>query len=274
MCRLLGFRSVLDSQVHRSLMEADNAIAKQSACHPDGWGVAYYASGAPHVVRGTEAAANDHLFRRVSGVITSQTVLAHIRKATQGDLHTLNCHPFQYGRWVLAHNGDVPGFSDLREELMGAVAPKLRRFLLGDTDSELLFHIFLTRLSTRADLARRGTPLQVVVDALRETVDLAADIVQRAGTGEPLLTFIVTDGEIMVGHQGGKELHWSTHKQRCPERDGCPFFAAECEAPSRTGYVNHLLLASEPLQGSNVWTPLPVGGIAAVDHFMRLRVDT
>lgn len=271
MCRLLGFRSVLDSQVHRSLLDADNAIAVQSRAHPDGWGVAYYASGAPHVVRGTEAAATDHLFRRVSGVVTSQTVVAHIRKATQGDLHTLNCHPFQYGRWVMAHNGDVPGFPEVRDALLARVAPKLRRFLLGDTDSELIFHLVLTHLATRADLARRGVRPTALVDAVRAAVDDVRDVAAQAGTGEPLLTIVLTDGELMVGHQGGKELHWSTHKTRCPEREQCPFFAPECEAPSRTGYVNHLLISSEPLQGDNLWQPLPPGGVVAVDHFMRLH---
>ena len=50
--------------------------------------------------------------------------------------------------------------------------------------------------------------------------------------------------------------------------------SAECEAPTRTGYVNHLLVSSEPLQGENHWTALAEGGIVAVDAFMRLhRVD-
>lgn len=272
MCRLLGFRSVLDSQVHRSLLDADNALAVQSAQHPHGWGVAYYASGAPHVVRGTEAAANDHLFHRVSGIVTSQTVLAHIRKATQGALHTLNCHPFQFGRWTFAHNGDIPGFDEVRPTLLAGVAPRLRGFLLGDTDSELMFHLFLTHLARHADPARRGTPVDMVIHALKAMVDDVRTASAQAGTGAPLLTFVVTDGELMVGHQGGKDLHWSTHKQRCPDRETCPFFARECEAPTRTGHVNHLILASEPLQGDNVWNPLPEGGLVSVDHFMRVAL--
>src|SRR5688500_4224474 len=131
MCRIFGFRSVLQSRVHRSLRSADNALAVQSRAHPDGWGVAYYVAGSPHVIKSTGTAGSDHLFERVSGLLTSETVLAHVRRATQGGLSTLNCHPFQHGRWVLAHNGDVPGFSEVREELLLRVAPALRRFLLG-----------------------------------------------------------------------------------------------------------------------------------------------
>ena len=40
MCRLFGFRSVIKSQMHRSLVSADNALVRQSEQHPDGWGVA------------------------------------------------------------------------------------------------------------------------------------------------------------------------------------------------------------------------------------------
>ena len=41
MCRLFGFRSVIPSQVHQSLVGAENALMLQSDRHPDGWGVAW-----------------------------------------------------------------------------------------------------------------------------------------------------------------------------------------------------------------------------------------
>ncbi len=107
----------MQSGVHRSLVSADNALVLQSERHPDGWGVAYYVAGAPHVVKSAAAAVSDHLFRHVSGVVTSETVLAHIRKATQGDLSTINTHPFQYGTWVFAHNGNIKGFAAVRDAL-------------------------------------------------------------------------------------------------------------------------------------------------------------
>jgi len=272
MCRLFGFRSVLESQVHRSLQGADNALAVQSQVHPDGWGVAYYVAGSPHLIKSAGTALGDHLFQRVSGIVTSQTVLAHIRKATQGELTPLNSHPFQYGRWVMAHNGDVPGFEGLREALLVRIAPMFRRFLLGTTDSEVIFHLFLSQLSTEAELHRKGVPLEAVVRALRWTVEQVREVADgRPDFNPSLLTLIVTDGELMVGHQGGKELHFSTHKTACPDREQCPFFAPECEGETRSGYVNHLVLSSEPLLGENVWFPMAPGEIVAVDHFMRFH---
>lgn len=271
MCRLFGFRSVLESQVHRSLRSADNALATQSVNHPDGWGVAYYVAGAPHIIKSTGAAQSDRLFHRVSGIVTSQTVVAHVRKATQGTVSTLNCHPFQYGRWVMAHNGDIPNFGRYRDALVEQVSPVFRRFLLGDTDSEVIFHLILSDLATHTDLHRHGCPIEVLMGAVQRTVALV-----RAAAGDDgaaaLLTLVITDGAVMAAHQGGKELYWTTHKERCPERETCPFLAPACESSVVPGaYVNHLVVSSEPLLGENVWNPLAPGELVGVDPFMRFH---
>jgi len=245
-------------------------LGKQSNDHPDGWGVAFYVDGAPHVTRSPEFALGDQLFHRLSGVVASETVLAHVRRATQGAKTVLNCHPFQYGRWVFAHNGDIPDFASARAAVLAEVAPKLRRFVLGETDSELAFFLFLTYLSAYGPLGRRhavddvAAALKKTVRRLREVCDVR-DLERRA-----LLTFIVTDGDTMAAIHGGKELFWSTHKTHCSDRDACPSLSAECEAPSRTGFVNHFILSSEPLQGENVWEPLTEGDVLGVDWRMRV----
>ncbi|MFT5430271.1 MAG: putative glutamine amidotransferase, partial [Myxococcota bacterium] len=117
MCRLFGFRSVIPSQVHSSLASAENALGVQSTKHPDGWGVAYYVGGAPHVIKSYEPAHESRLFERVSGIVASETVLAHVRQATVGERTVLNSHPFQYGRWIMAHNGDVRGYAEVKDDL-------------------------------------------------------------------------------------------------------------------------------------------------------------
>ncbi|MFK7991577.1 MAG: class II glutamine amidotransferase [Sandaracinaceae bacterium] len=272
MCRLFGFRSVIKSQVHRSLVAADNALGRQSVQHPDGWGVAYYVDGAPHVTKSPSHALGDALFHRVSGVASSETVLAHVRKATQGPDTVLNCHPFQYGRWVFAHNGDIPRFhKSFRRGLVAEVAPHLRPYILGETDSEVIFFVFLTHLE---QLGRLDKPHVVdeVIDALETTVALVSAHCQPLADDEPIfLTTLVTDGTTMVAHQGGKELYWSTHKTRCGDRDVCPSLSPECEAPSESGYVNHLIFTSEPLQGENVWNEMEAGELIGVDWRMKVR---
>jgi glutamine amidotransferase len=271
MCRLFGFRSVIPSQVHASLLAAENALGAQSNAHPDGWGVAYYVDGSPHVTKSPTHALGDKLFHRLSGLVSSETVLAHVRKATQGDKGLLNCHPFQFGRWVFAHNGDIPHFAaGLAPRLREEIAPRLRRFVLGDTDSETIFFIFLSLLERYAPLSQRPE-LGDVVAAVQATLERVRAICEPSATGAPiLLTFIVTDGDVMVATHGGKELSFSTHKRRCPDRDTCPSLAAACENPSLDGRVNHLIVSSERLQGSNVWEELALGDILAVDARMRV----
>lgn len=270
MCRLFGFRSVIPSQVHTSLLAAENALGQQSNDHPDGWGVAYYVDGAPHITRSAETALADQLFHRLSGVVSSETVLAHVRKATQGNLTVLNCHPFQYGRWVFAHNGDVPEFPRYRDALKKEIAPKLRRFVLGDTDSEIIFFIFLSFLNAYGPLSRRHA-VDEVVGAMKDALRRVREVCEN-GSAEKrcLLTVMVTDGDTLVAAEGGKELYWSTHKTHCSDRDTCPSLSPECEAPSETGFVNHLILSSEPLSGENVWQPFEHGEVIGVDWRMRM----
>ncbi|MBM4375171.1 MAG: class II glutamine amidotransferase [Deltaproteobacteria bacterium] len=268
MCRLFGFRSVIPSQVHRSLLAADNALGVQSNAHPDGWGVAHYVDGAPHVTRAPSTAMNDAIFQRLSGIVASETLLAHVRKATVGPKTVLNCHPFQYGKWVFAHNGEVRRFESKRGDLLAEVAPRLRRYILGDTDSEVLFFILLTELSAHGQLSSR-LGVDELSAAIRTTVKKV-----RAHCDTPedpsLLTFIITDGVSMAATQGGKELFFSTHKSRCADRDTCPHLAPECESATATGHVNHLVFSSEVIRGDNVWTELGAGDIVAIDWRMRL----
>jgi len=276
MCRLFGFRSIIESQVHSSLVRAENALLNLSEEHPDGWGVAYYLAGSPHIIKSCSAAFADSLFKKVSGVVSSETVLAHIRKATLGRNSILNTHPFQYGRWAFAHNGNICGFDEHREELLSRIAPMLRRFILGETDSEILFFTILTHISRRVELNKGFCSIDELGAACKDALKEISDVIgpySKNDKGPPTdtyLTFLITDGHVMLGHQGGKELFVSTYKRQCLEKDTCPHYAHECENPTKSGQVSHLVFSSEPLQGQNVWREMKPGQMFGVDWRMRL----
>jgi glutamine amidotransferase len=271
MCRLFGFRSVLPSHVHTSLARAENALGVQSQRHQDGWGVAYYVAGSPHVVKSSAAAYTDRLFQRVSGAVTSNTVIAHVRKATVGELSVLNSHPFQHGRWVFAHNGHVPGFDGLRPMLMDRIVPELRGHVLGDTDSEVIFHLFLSLLSESHDLHAASVPIEHVASALRRARDLVCAESARLGLDEPSLNLLTSNGQVVVATRRGRELHWSIRKNHCSERDTCSHFRPECEREQPSGRVSHFIVSSEPLQGENVWEPVADGAVVGCDVDMRVH---
>jgi glutamine amidotransferase len=116
-----------------------------SDIHKDGWGIAFFeGDGVRHFVDHEAAVASPvaALIRRWP--IKSKNVVAHIRKATQGQIALENCHPFVrelWGRyWVFAHNGDLKDFAPLQD---GPYRP------VGSTDSERAFCYLLQELRRR-----------------------------------------------------------------------------------------------------------------------------
>ena len=138
----------------------------QSKRHPDGWGLAYYIADTPHIVKSTNTAESDELFKKLSGIVTSQTVLAHIRKATHGKLSLTNTHPFQYGRWTFAHNGNIKNFDAVRDQMMAELSSLVSPYYLGETDSELFFYFLLSYLEKEIDLHDPNPDIKTVVDML------------------------------------------------------------------------------------------------------------
>jgi predicted glutamine amidotransferase len=275
MCRLYGFRSSVLSRVHQSLVAAENALARQSERHRDGWGLAYYIGRYPHLVRSDKMALEDGLFRELSAVVATQTLLAHIRKATVGSVGILNCHPFQYGAWTLAHNGELEGFgknAEVRARVQGLIDPRLKNHVLGTTDSETCFYVFLSHLMRRvADVQAPDVPLTLVLPALADTISTLTEIADPGAPQPSRLTFVLTNGSVLVGYRHGRELYFSTHKSRCPERDSCGAYVAErCEAEVKTGVVNHLIVTSERIaENPNVWRELLDGDELAVKDGSR-----
>jgi glutamine amidotransferase len=113
--------------------------------HHDGWGIAFFeGAGVRHFVDHQAAVASPIAELIKNYPIKSTNVIAHIRKATQGQVALENCHPFvrelwgQY--WVFAHNGDLKEFNPL---LNGAFRP------VGTTDSERAFCYILQQLRAR-----------------------------------------------------------------------------------------------------------------------------
>ena len=269
MCRIFGFRSILQSGVHSSLIEADNAIAQQSQNHPDGWGVAYYKLGSPHLIKMDSQARECHIFKKVSGVVSSDTVLAHIRKSTVGDIGPLNTHPFQYGRWIFAHNGNIENFANKAEELKSLVDNEFKPFIFGSTDSETLFYLLLTHLKKKK-LLQHTIESEALSDVLQSFVDELTQIVgpfseSKGDYDKNYLTFLLTNGDFMLGLQGGQSLRYSTHKAQCPESLSCSHFRPICVTRAKPGEkIHHLLISSEIIRSENIWNELKFGEFVGV----------
>lgn len=145
MCELLGLSASAPVDVNLSF----GRLAQHGGPggQPDGWGIAFLDETDAEVWRDPHsAAASPWAHHLAHKSIRSRTVVAHIRKATQGAVKLANTQPFLrelFGRvHVFAHNGVLSGIHPL---------DRAARFQpLGETDSEAAFCLML------ADLARAG----------------------------------------------------------------------------------------------------------------------
>ena len=144
MCQLLGMNCNTPTDITFSF-SGFSQRAGVTDHHSDGWGIAFFEGrhdappDAPdkgvRLFVDHEAASSSAIAQLIrSYPIKSRNVIAHIRKATQGEISLENCHPFVrelWGRyWVFAHNGNLEDFH-----------PHLHRQFqpVGDTDSERAF---------------------------------------------------------------------------------------------------------------------------------------
>lgn len=154
--------------------------------HHDGWGIAFFeGAGVRHFVDHQAAIASPIAELIKQYPIKSTNVIAHIRKATQGQVALENCHPFVrelWGKyWVFAHNGDLKEFAPV---LDGAFRP------VGSTDSELAFCYLMQQLW------RRFGDSAPCLDALRAALGELSGEIAAFGT----FNMTLSDGAALYVH--------------------------------------------------------------------------
>lgn len=250
----------------------------QSELHPDGWGVSYYIDDCPHLIKSIETAVDDTLFEKVSGVVSSQTVLAHLRKTTIGENSILNTHPFQHGKWTFAHNGNIKNFEIHKEALKKLINEKYINYILGSTDSEIIFFILLSEIYIQSKKNTINIDQNLIYASIKNSISNITSIIgdhtinDSDPPSETFLSFILTNGNLMVCYNGGKTLHYSTHKNACEDRDDCKFYSKACEneiEKVENLKANHLIISSEVIKGSNIWIKLNPKEIVGVDQNMN-----
>jgi len=254
MCRLFAVRATAPSAVHRHLVLESNALRHQSKEHPDGWGIAFYVHGQPTITRGVAAAHADENFELASQAVTSDTVVAHVRKASVGPLTLENTHPFEFGPWVMAHNGTVPQFEDVRAAIEAQIAPAHRARIKGDTDSERIFALLLTALERRCDLLHPQVSVEDVFAAIEETVRCVMTACVARGT-HPSLNIVITNGKLLAAFRHGRTL----------------FFATQPHVDEK---VAELVLCSERIGGDTLWHEVAENELVGVDAQMRFTRRT
>ena len=274
---MFGFRSAVPSRAHRSLLDAENALASQSKAHPDGWGIGWFVDDDAYVLKAAKPAHECERFQRTCARLASHTFVVHVRRATVGDIDPANAHPFRFGRWLFAHNGTVFSYDRVRPFLDDGLAPKLADQIVGDTDSERLFCWLLSRLEADGidPTGRSAADAHAVAACVRRSLFALDAHAAAIGAERPLLNVLLTDGRTMIGHRAGMPLHLSTQKKTCPEAPTCAAVKVCLEAARPADHpVNHLLLASEPIGADqNRWEAVADGTTIVLDPGFTLHMS-
>ena len=265
MCRLYGFHANALTRVDSALVRAQNErLTPEDPAHAeagDGWGIAGY--GDMHEATNRIPLLVEHKTRHFArpGFSTrareleAQTVVAHVRQATVGPVNLLNAQPFTYEGWTFAHTGTIPGFADL-EEGLAAECGRLQAFRLGSSDSEQLFLWLMQRLQHEGIDLDAPDPVRLRA-AVLEAITMLDERVRRATpTATSQLTFLLTNGRVLVACRWHTPLYMIEHDASGPGQQGAPQHSA--------GYRS-VQFATQPLTKDN-WQLVPDETVSVVSE--------
>ena len=201
MCQLFGLNSARPI-IPNFLLRGFFCRGGKTSDHEDGWGVGYYREYKPHLkVRKSSAYLCKDAQRFLKNELLTSNLVAHVRKATVGNIDQINSHPFArqlWGcTWIFAHNGDLKQFSP---HVLDEYQP------IGHTDSETAFAYLMTRLYQRFGNTSPD------ITSLTEEIRQFAEEVSQYGT----FNFILLVGDLMFVH-GTTDLYWM-HQQGAVRR--------------------------------------------------------
>ena len=239
MCQLLG----MNANTPTDVMFSFTGLATRAEEHKDGFGIAFFEGhGLRHFVD-HHSARNSPLAELVKHYpIKSDNVIAHIRKATQGQVSLENTHPFQrelWGRyWVFAHNGNLVDFAP---RLHAAFKP------VGQTDSERAFCWLMQEMAK----AHHQVPS---IDELTHTLAELMPQLNRHGTFNMLLS----NGRALWAH-GSTHLHYLLRRHpfghaRLKDEDLSVDFATHTTSQDQVAVI-----ATEPLTCDEPWVAFQPG---------------
>ena len=255
MCQLLGMNCNVPTDICFSF-EGFCARGGKTDEHRDGWGIAFFEGLGCRVFLDDRPSVSSPVAELVKRYpIKSTHVIAHIRKATQGEIALENCHPFRrelWGRyWVFAHNGDLPGF---QPENLGFYRP------VGKTDSERAFCFILESL--RQSFPEAKPPLEPLYATLKAITTTLAE--------KGIFNYLLSDGEHFFAHCSTK-LSYIVRQ--------APFAAAHLIDEDVTVDFQALTLKSDrvaiiattPLTDNEVWTQIQPGELLVFQDGVPVR---
>jgi predicted glutamine amidotransferase len=173
---------------------------------PYGWGLGYYQAGQPLLRKQPKPLKDPLDFHAVASNLRTNLLIGHVRSATVGGTRTENTHPFRFRNWIFCHSGTIDRFEAIQEDMLRSIPDFLRRNIRGNTDSEHLFHLFLSFLNDTGRIDDPRIPPRVAAEALASTMSYLDRLVTDRGGAPQDGCCIVSQGECLLGYRRGIEL--------------------------------------------------------------------
>lgn len=258
MCRLYGMRATHPTNVSCELLDAQNALIRQSVederglVNDDGWGIGMLVGDELRCQREVGPAADSEEYRRDAASAHATLVMAHVRRATVGGATVANTHPFRKGRSLMAHNGHIGAFDEVGPVLLEELSEEERDAIRGTTDSEAFFQLLLSRWRRNPETPKR----RILRDAIRDVRRMAREADPEA---EVALNVLWSVEDELVGSRLGRSLFHLRREE--PHRCGdCGEPHPDPDSIPQGERYASVEVASEPITGED-WTAVPEGSV-------------
>jgi predicted glutamine amidotransferase len=168
------------------------------------FGLGYYSRG--ELLQRVEPRCQGEPLDVLRMVETTRADLVIMHARSQGGVEPAkreDIHPFRFKEWLFAHNGKIEGFLEIKERLLEAIPSFIGRNIKGETDSELVFHLFLSFLYDSGVLSRPEADISAVGDALVRTFATVDEFAHICNKPISKASVIVSDGySMVVGSRG------------------------------------------------------------------------
>jgi predicted glutamine amidotransferase len=207
MARLFGIIGNRPDLAARVLASEAAALSARSKGAPLGWGMGFYQGGEVLMRRRPIDERPEIDVAKLAADVRADLVVGHVRLATVGALRTENTHPFRYRQWLFAQTGTVSEFEQIRERLIASVPEFLRGSIRGDTDAEVVFHVFLSFLHDAGRLNDGQVEPELLREALRSSLAVVDGMTAEVGGEAGQLNLMVSNGDVVVAvHRSDRDM--------------------------------------------------------------------
>ncbi|KAK1754720.1 nucleophile aminohydrolase [Echria macrotheca] len=301
MCRFLVYKGTDEILLRKLILDPTHSILKQSfdsrlrldtrrgQNNADGFGIGFYTEpklgAAPCLFTSTTPAWNCVNLQRLASKTASHLIFAHVRATTEGSLSEDNCHPFMHGSLMWMHNGGLGGWKQIKRRLGERLADKWYLGVVGGTDSEWAFALFLDTLERmgydpssqpedgfgptvlRKAMLKTIAIINELIDGIPESVIHAENVDTRS-----LLNFALSDGHTVIctryvgsSSDEAASLYYSSGTlwgTRVPDPDNRDYQMARSDKGADV-----VLVASEPLTFEREnWVNVPTNSILTIHN--------